>query len=93
MRTRQTSRTTQLKLKKTAVERRLHPYRVAAGSEQIAEELAAAAVLGLARGVQRMAEITGALPVRDELRVHRIVKRAAQHLLFLALHRRENSTP
>ena len=52
--------------------------------EQIAEDPAALFLLSLAGGIQRLAEVAGALARSDELRVERVVQLAGEHLLTLS---------
>src|SRR5205823_14246200 len=56
-----------------AVERRLHPHRIATPAKQFAQNAAAALALRLARGIEVLAEITCARTRRDELRIEWVV--------------------
>src|SRR4051812_36520947 len=66
-----------------AEEGRLHPHRLAAAAEQLAQEAPPFVLLPFARGVQVLAEIARALASRDQLEIERIVEVAGQHLVAL----------
>jgi hypothetical protein len=67
-------------------ERRLHPHRLAASAEKASQDASPLLLLGLAGGVQRLAQIAGAHTARHQLRVERVVELSIQHLVTLALH-------
>src|SRR5262245_14740105 len=59
-----------------AEEGRLHPYIVAAGTEERSEDFAAAGLVGFARGVEVLAKVAGAVARDYELWVEWIVELA-----------------
>src|SRR5690606_28674720 len=69
-----------------AIERRLHPYGVAAGAEQRFEDAAALLYRILPAAIERLAQIAGPVACVDQLGVERVVQLARQHLLPLAAH-------
>src|SRR5690606_5996543 len=67
-----------------AIEGRLHPHRVAAPGEQLAEETPPLRLLGFARRVQRLAEVAGPLAVGGQLGIEWVVELAGEHFGLLA---------
>ena len=69
-----------------AKERRLHPDRIAAGAEQVAEDPPALVLLAFAGGVEVLAEIPGAVAGADEFGVEGVVEFAGEHLVAFGGH-------
>jgi hypothetical protein len=75
-----------------AKKRRLHPHRVAALAEQVAQNATTLCFVHLARGIELLAEITCPLPSGNELGVERVVHLAREHLLAFSGHE-QNVSP
>src|SRR5690606_37318974 len=69
-----------------AEEGRLHPDRLTAAPEQLAQDRASHLGLAFPRGVQGLAEVAGALATGDELGVERVVQFTGEHFLTFAGH-------
>jgi hypothetical protein len=64
-----------------AEEGRLHPNRIAASAEQLAQNVSASLSVNLSRSVQLLAEIPRAIPSVSELGIKWIVQLSGEHLL------------